>query len=99
MHLHQKTLKRQKRQNQFIVTSLLIIECNLDVDGTTFTDIDSFISSQQVILDTDTEQFCLFFTEITTISEEKATFLTECLSFPSASFPIDTSCQLLADVG
>ena len=99
VHIHQKTLKRQKRQNQFIVASLLIFACSLDVDGTTFTDIDSFISSQQVTLGTEPEQFCLIFTETTTISDEKATFLTECPSVPSASFPIDASCQLLADVG
>ena len=99
VNLHQKTLKRQKRQNQFTVTSLLIIECALDVDGTTFTDIDSLISSQQVILNTGTVQFCLIFgTGTTTIAEEKATFLTECLT-ANPLFPIDTSCQLLADVG
>ena len=105
VHLHQ-TLKRQKRQNLVPgLASLLYLFFTLDLfdgDGQkigTTTDIDSFISSQDTEL---VNQQCSRFT---TISEEKATFLTECdyastdPTSPSFSFPIDTSCQLLADLG
>ena len=92
VNLNQTSLKRQKRQfaAQFAptLTCFLVLD-----DGTTFTDIDLFIS---VVPIQEVEQFCLVYTEDTTISAEVASYLTAC-QINSPSFPLSGSCQLLAD--
>ena len=95
VNLHQKTLERQKRQTMDTVR----LTCFLTLDdGITFTDIDLFVSAATQQEHEQVEQFCLFFTEDTTVSAEIARFLMECQT-NSPSFPFDGSCQLLADRG